>query len=626
MRVSIAGLTLFPLVKATAFGATFGTTFDATDDTASARFSDFDWDAVEPKAELEYHDCYNEYKCARLEVPLDWKNESDTRRATIAIMKLPAVVGDDDPAFSGSVFTNPGGPGGSGVEFIPRIAHHLQKVMDKPGKKHYEIISFDPRGVGQSTPAADCYSGNILARQGTSLETRGTLGLGSSPESLAYNYALTKATNMRCSRADELVEESIFKYIGTPNVVRDMVEMVDQIDALRSKEAAARGQSWLELKKRNGDGDETPRLQYIGFSYGTVLGNYFASMYPGRVHRVVLDSVCDIEDYAHGPGWLTSLRYMDPLFDEFFKGCYEAGPEYCELVREDDASWTDISRRVWDYLVSLDESPLGLIGPNDVNAIVTGSDVRGLIGGMMYKPIKTFKLLAHVLDRSIDGEYEELVDMLAGSAIPNLETGCSAVDAPANKTTDLLNTRDVLYSVICQDGEDVTDKDLAYWHKYVKEMQGTSRLWGDVWATLRFACSTWPFEPNWKFNGPFTTPKADPALSEGKPSAPLLFLANRFDPVTPVTSARAMAHAHNGAQLIVFESMGHGVAGSAPSECLAKHLAEYMDTGKVPDEETTCEPECGPWSDVCETYRATSQTFSMDYLLSSASGRFPLMV
>jgi pimeloyl-ACP methyl ester carboxylesterase len=74
-----------------------------------------------------------------------------------------------------------------------------------------------------------------------------------------------------------------------------MVAMVDSIDELEKKEAR-RGQR-MELRK--GDQD-VPRLQYYGFSYGTLLGNYFASLFPERIGRLVLDGVCNADDYATG--------------------------------------------------------------------------------------------------------------------------------------------------------------------------------------------------------------------------------------------------------------------------------------------------------------------------------------
>lgn len=269
------------------------------DDNASIlHFSDFDWASIQPSSDLEYFDCYKDYKCARLELPLDWKNISDPRSVVVAMMKIPAMVPDNDPTFAGSVFTNPGGPGGSGVASLPRLGHHLQKILDKPGKKHYEIISFDPRGIGFTTPLADCFGGDTFVRYGAALETRGTLGLDSGIDSLRYNMAIQNANAERCKRVDEN-GESIFEYLSTPSVVRDMVEMLDKIEELRTREGKDKGPDELELRKRSSE--DVPRLQYVGFSYGTLLGNYFASMYPGRVHRMILDSVCDVTDYAHGP-------------------------------------------------------------------------------------------------------------------------------------------------------------------------------------------------------------------------------------------------------------------------------------------------------------------------------------
>lgn len=277
----------------------------------------FKWDDIKASDELEYHDCYGEFKCARLEVPLDWLNETDTRVATIAMIKLPAIVPDDDPAFGGAIFTNPGGPGGSGIEFMLRFGHYLQYTVDKPGRRHYEIVSFDPRGVGKTTPASDCFNGNLLARDAFLLENRGNGALIKGDSTIAYSLAVMDAFGQRCQEAEDAMA-----FVGTPNVARDMVEMVDRIDELRKKEATLKRTGYGapdtydsdmggELKKRSApkrksaelhdEPGNVPRLQYIGFSYGTVLGNYFASMFPGRVGRLILDGVCNIQDYTTGP-------------------------------------------------------------------------------------------------------------------------------------------------------------------------------------------------------------------------------------------------------------------------------------------------------------------------------------
>lgn len=265
--------------------------------------SSFDWDSIKPSKDLEYHDCYGEFKCARLQVPLDWKNESDTRRVVLAITKLPAVVPDDDPTFGGSVFTNPGGPGGSGVSWVRNFGRNLRFVVDKPGQRHYEIVSWDPRGIGKTIPRLDCYPYNTLARDADILSLVANGALDRSPASLSFALAIEKNIGSRCKDAEEQVGE-ILPYVNTPSVARDMVEMIDKIDELRKREATAKhDEDRLELRKRKIQKNEydVPRLQYIGFSYGTILGNYFASLFPGRVGRVVLDGVCNTDDYANGP-------------------------------------------------------------------------------------------------------------------------------------------------------------------------------------------------------------------------------------------------------------------------------------------------------------------------------------
>jgi pimeloyl-ACP methyl ester carboxylesterase len=259
--------------------------------------SDFDWDSITPARELQYHDCYTAFKCARLALPLNWKNATDPRTASIAIVKLPAKVSDDDPSFGGSIFTNPGGPGGSGVSFVVGRGHYLRDYVDTPGKKHYEIVSFDPRGIENSRPLANCYPGQNLARDAWMLEVRGNGGLDKGPAAISYALAMFDAYGKKCQKSDTqgLNEGEIFEFMGTPSVARDMVAMVDSIDELRAKEAGRHQR--MELKKRDQD---VPRLQYYGFSYGTLLGNYFASLFPERIGRLVLDGVCNADDYATG--------------------------------------------------------------------------------------------------------------------------------------------------------------------------------------------------------------------------------------------------------------------------------------------------------------------------------------
>jgi pimeloyl-ACP methyl ester carboxylesterase len=260
--------------------------------TAQFDYPVFDWHAVKPSSSLIYHDCFGEFKCARLEVPLDWQDTSNTVNNTvsIAILKLPAIVPDSDPSFGGSIITNPGGPGGSGVYYVLREGNLIRGLVD--GRKKYEIVSFDPRGVGFSTPLADCY-GNLVARRTALLETR-ALGAFDENPMLGRHYARIAGWGKLCGNIDiRAGKSSILKHLSTAAVARDMVEIVDRIEELRDKE-------FVKENLTNPLKMDIPRIQYLGFSYGTVLGNYFASMFPGRVGRMILDAVVDSQDYAEG--------------------------------------------------------------------------------------------------------------------------------------------------------------------------------------------------------------------------------------------------------------------------------------------------------------------------------------
>jgi pimeloyl-ACP methyl ester carboxylesterase len=277
----------------------------------------FDWTTIAPSKTLEYHPCHDGFQCARLTVPLDWQNTSDPRIAVIAVIKLPAIVPDSDPSFAGPVLTNPGGPGGSGVHQALVDARRVQGIIDKPGKRHYEIIGFDPRGIANSWPRANCLPHNDLARDAFAYEVRGVGALDGN-SSLAAVPRMLALYGGLASKCDVLNEErepgaEILGFMSTPSVCRDMVQIIDKIDQLRRNEAD-RGQvdedERLELKKREMDNEDVPRLQYLGYSYGTILGNYFASLFPERVGRLVLDGVVDAIDYSSGPVGLSPALHF----------------------------------------------------------------------------------------------------------------------------------------------------------------------------------------------------------------------------------------------------------------------------------------------------------------------------
>lgn len=390
-------------------------------------------------------------------------------------------------------------------------------------------------------------------------------------DTVPYTLAQARAFGQRCAG------QEILPYVNSPSVARDMVAMIDK------------------SAKRHDLGGKEARLQYIGFSYGTVLGQVFASLFPGRVGRLILDGVVDAYDYTSGPGWIHGLVDTDEMYDVFFEGCYAAA-ENCTLYRDTDESHKDIRGRVDDFIQALDEAPQVAYVPKQnqtgLDTVITGTDVRTMFGNAFYTAIYSYHNIAERLDTAISkGDLSALIPLARSSSF---QDNCDPYDplyAP--------NTEQGL-AIRCSDADDVRNKTAAWWEDYVAGVLDQSDVFGQAWVAGRVACAGWPARPNWNFDGPFESPGADPDVVEGKPAAPILFMSSRLDPVTPLKAARDMSEGHPGSRVLIVEAEGHCGFLSAPSKCRDKLAMEYFDTGVVPDDqETVCESECGPWDEDC---------------------------
>ncbi|KAH7327814.1 TAP-like protein-domain-containing protein [Stachybotrys elegans] len=572
--------------------------------------SAFSWPSITPSSSITWHSCYEaQYQCARLLLPLDYLDTaeaSSNSTLAIAIIKLPAQVPYSSPAYAGPIFTNPGGPGGSGVAFLRRFGPYLQRVVDVPGTRHYDILSFDPRGIGESTPRVDCFPGGALARTALALEVRGTWGLDRGEDALRHNRAATEAYTARCAQAEDTA--AVLPFVGTASVARDIVEMADKLDEERRAALAAQeDRHRLELKR---DVEGPVRVQYIGFSYGTVLGHYLAALFPGRLGRIVLDGVCDVDDFATGPGWLSNLKDTDEIFTQFLHGCHIAGPSICSLSREGDTSVSSIQSRVTAFFEALEDRPSHVLHPDGSSAIISAHDVRALLGSMMYQPLNMFRPYADILSAAMDGNMTLLASRLAdGGVLPSLATSCPIPDSGNGEPGSDGGHIEGMHAVVCGDGDDVTDKDLSWWSDYVHKQTSMSSIFGAFWSAYRFACSSWPVQTRWSYKGPFTTPPADASLLPDRPAAPILFLSNRLDPVTPLANARSMAANHPGAAVVIQEALGHCALASTRSRCVAQIVSQYFENGTVPDHEVSCEAECGPWDHGCTLFDSYDTEF-----------------
>ncbi|KAL5418124.1 hypothetical protein PMIN04_007438 [Paraphaeosphaeria minitans] len=556
-------------------------------DVVSPQWENFNWDAINATEDLQFHPCFDAFQCAKLKVPLDWFNGTHPNAsASIAIAKLPAEVPVDDPRYAGPILINPGGPGGSGIALALMEAHQLRTVVapssgSKSTGKYYDILGFDPRGIGFTQPVASCMPDNPSAWSWKLRETTEGI-LGSSDAALGRHWAMTHAFGAACKEHSEASgEPDIKQYITTASVARDMLEIaerhakwvVDKSNLLARK--ASNSTSDLIVYKHG-----EVNLTYIGFSYGTYLGSTFAAMFPDRVGRLVLDGVVNVVDYNNGlvQG---SLYDTEKDMKSFYTFCASVGPEGCPLASP-TASVEDIEQRTQRIIKSLYHNPLGIHtaqGPE----IFTYSDLKAVIFAGLYSPTLTFPGIAYIF-LAIEQRTGPVLEAIGNALRYAHIYTCPAVNG--SKTLPL-NYDTAQDAILCGDGIPITDLDILGMEAYWQLLESISPAAAGIWAMLRMKCAAWPITPLYTFG-------RDDNF-HGKTAHPILFISNTADPVTPLRSARAMSKRFPGSEVLVQDAQGH-CALSVPTACTVAAVKTYFQTGDLPAPDTLCVPPASPFS------------------------------
>lgn len=464
-------------------------------DPALARFYD---------QKLDWSDC-GENQCATLTVPLDYAAPAQ-KSIELALLRVPA---DDPEARIGSLVVNPGGPGASGVDFAAAGSAQFGSVLTE----NYDIVGFDPRGVGKSAPL-DC---------ATTEELDDLLAYDPAPDDAAERAeldALVAAVGQGClERSGDLA-----RHISTKEAARDM-------DILR----AALGE---------------PKLDYLGASYGTLLGATYAEAFPRNVGRFVLDGAVD-PSLSNKDLTLEQARGFETALRAYVADCVDRGG--CILGDSVDAG----TARVKAFLDGLDGKPLRTSGSRE---LTEGSAMLGIFLPLYVKSL--WPSLTQALTQAINSQN--------GTALLFLSDFYTSRGPSEYKD----NSIEALYAVNCLDHDDaIATEDVP---QYFAEFEEASPTFGRAFAFSLSTCAQWPIR-----SGDRTE-----AL-EAKGAPPIVVIGTTRDPATPLVWAQSLARQLDSGRLITRDGDGH-TGFQQGNDCVDDAVEAWLVSGTVPPADLRC--------------------------------------
>ena len=373
---------------------------------------------------LAWSGCGNN-QCGKLTVPIDYAHpEGGTLQ--LSVLKVPTT---DPPNRIGSLVVDPGGPGGSGVFYASEA-----RFTDQ-ARAAYDVVGFDPRGVGTSAP--------VKCLNDRELDT--FLGSDPTPDNRMGEQKLAdsdKAFADKCKANGG----ALLGHVSTIEAAKDM-------DVLR----AVLGDT---------------KLNYLGKSYGTFLGATYADLFPTKVGRFVLDGVVDPNltssqiNEGQAVGFETATR-------AYVKDCVDKGN--CPLGDSVDSGMTKLRA----FLKQMDARPLPLNDPY-VKRLTEGWASLG-VAGPMYDP----------------QQWPDLTDALRQAFVGQGGPLMKLADAYAERTSGgayLGNMMQVIYAVNCLDRSDVTA--LTHYESEARSLTVEAPTWGPFLAWSTLPCGYWPVPAN----------------------------------------------------------------------------------------------------------------------------------
>ena len=484
---------------------------------------------------IDWQDCSNEtttFQCGTVTVPVDYEHP-DGQTITIALKKLPALDGD---AEHGSLFLNYGGPGASGVEVVEGEASSFAAGL----RSSYDIIGFDPRGLGQSTPIT-CWTDDEVNQylNGTSntfSEIMATDAVFSKDSSAQERIDRGAANAAKCAKHSQVPE--LLDHVGTRDVVRDL-------DVLRATNGNA-------------------KLNYLGISYGTYIGALYADLFPGRVGRTVLDSAMDPSKRSSDEVRIEQNTFYEGVLRQYVEHCQAQSA--CPLTGSTDEAVAQLAAFVDD----LDKNPLTAPGSD---ATVNTQEATGIILQLAVVRPNWEALTAMLTPAMTNHDGTLMAKAKQGSHDLSSETNAKEAVRKANMT--VLST-----AVVCNDNPDATGTTSELDAQAAAERKAHPFFGGDSNADEAYC-------RGWGHRG-----KTPPQETRAEGSAPILVVGIKGDVQTLYSWSRSLAGQLDNGHLLTVEGYGHGAFDR--NTCATTAITGFLVNGTMPDEGTTCAADPQP--------------------------------
>ncbi len=457
---------------------------------------------------LHWSSCGTGMQCATATAPMDWANPA-TASINLALVRKPATSGHP----LGSLLVNPGGPGGSGYDFVMDSVNY---ATDAKLQSNYDIVGFDPRGVNHSTPVK-CYQDPKELDSYLYDITPGAIG---SDEWIA---ALSDASKKFGERCLELTGP-LLGFVDTPSAARDL----DMLRAIL--------------------GDK--KLNYLGYSYGTLLGQVYAQLFPDKTGRLVLDGAVDpaASDFE---GTATQAQGFESALTAFLKDCLTQ--KDCPFTGTVDESLTQIRT----LLNQLDASPLN------------NSDGRQLGSSTMFTAI--------ILPLYNKDNWQYLRQLFASVFGGDASYAFQLADNYNGRNPDGTysdNQTEAFISINCLDSHG--DGDVTQMRAEAAQLAQLAPVFGPQMSYGGTGCPNWPV-PAKRDRGPIVAPG----------SADIVVVGTTDDPATPYKWAQTVASTLEHGHLVTYQGEGH-TAYNKSNDCVNNAVDNFLVNGTVPTTDPMC--------------------------------------